>query len=139
MSTLDQKLSSRRTGNTGQAFNRVSQRASFTFADNGTVKAQITLPASAARPSIQIENPTTFTGTPTSAMFRAGTTDTGQEIVADVDAKAAGHIASTIVAGYNRGVPLASQTILYLQVVVVGGIAPVGTIYAFVDYDAPTF
>jgi len=138
MATFDRSISTKR-GAGALAYARVSQRMSFTFTDNGTVKVQVNIPAGATRPSIAVETPTAFTGTPTGANFRCGTADGGQQLVTDVDAKAQGHIAATIVAPYDRATPLASKTTFYAQVVVAGGTAPAGTVFAFIDYDAPLF
>jgi hypothetical protein len=138
MATFDRSVSTKR-GAGALAYVRVSQRASFTFVDNATVKVQVNAPAGATRPTVTLETPTALSGTPTTANFRCGTTDTGQQVVADVDAKAQGHITCTMVAGLDRATPLTSKTTYYLQVVVAGGTAPAGTIYAFFDYDAPVF
>ncbi len=70
--------------------------------------------------------------------FRAGLTDTGQEIVADVDAKALGHVNATIVAALDKvGGFLNADMTLYLQLTTAGGTAPAGTVHAIIDYDAP--
>lgn len=138
MATANQIEAARATANTGQARWLARQLATFTFVAAGTYKAQITLPAGSHLVSVPGETPTAISGSPTSANFRCGTTDTGQEVVADTDLKAQGHFTNTIVAGFNKiAFAAAADTVLFLQVVVAGGTAPAGTIYAPVDYYPP--
>jgi hypothetical protein len=109
----------------------------LTVNGNGTVSGIMTLPAGCWLHSVAIETPSAISGTPTSALVRVGISLAGQEIVADVDAKAQGHIAATIVAGFDAVAGLGNVTSLFLQAVTSGGTAPAGTINILVGYDAP--
>jgi hypothetical protein len=143
MATEDQFIAARRAaGVTGATTARVrcNQPVTFTVAGNTTVKVPVNLPAGAYFRGIQVETPADVGGTPTTCNFRCGTADTGQQVVADVDVKAQGHFSTTIVTGLDKvGGFSAAQTTLYLQLTTAGGTSPTGTVYAFVDYDAPTF
>lgn len=142
MPTEDQMLSGQRGANLdgipAQTF--VTKKVAITVNGNTTVKAQVVLPAGSIFRSITLDTPTAISGSPSSSNFRAGTSDTGQQVVADVDAKAQGHISATIVAALDKvGGFSASNTTLYLQVTTAGGTSSAGTIYALVSYDAPVF
>lgn len=123
------------------AQNVVSKVVTFTVAGNTTLSdATVSIPAGGIFHSISLDTPTAITGTPTTCNFRAGTAAAGQQIVADVDAKAAGKIACTIVAGLDTvSLASAADTILYLQLVTAGGTASAGPIYARINYSAPAF
>jgi hypothetical protein len=114
------------------------QLLTFTVNGNTTVKAQAVLPAGAIFRGITLDTPAAVGGTPSSCNFRCGTADTGQQVTADVDAKAQGHISTTVVAALDKvGGFSAADTTLFAQVTTAGGTSSTGTIYAFVDYDAP--
>lgn len=139
MATEDTTLATRRGAGT-PARAGARQLATFTVNGNTTAKVPITLPAGSWFRGITLDTPTAISGTPTSCNFRAGTADTGQQVVADVDAKAQGHISTTIVAALDKvGGFLAADTVLFLQVTTAGGTSSAGTIYAFVDYDPPVY
>lgn len=123
------------------AMNVVSKVVTFTVAGNSTLSdSSIVLPAGSVFHSISLDTPTAITGSPTSCNFRAGTASTGQQIVADVDAKAAGKIATTIVAALDTvAMAAAADTTLFLQLVTAGGTASAGPIYAKVNYAAPAY
>jgi hypothetical protein len=123
------------------AFSRsgTRQKFSFTVAGNTTLKdSSIVLPAGSWFRGIILDTPAAISGTPSSVNFRAGLSDNGQEVVADIDAKGQGHIATTIVASLDKvGNFLAADTVLYLQLATAGGATPAGTVHAIVDYDPP--
>lgn len=140
MPTDDQMFSKLRSADDGKpAMVRVTQRVTLTVAGNTTVKDNVTLPAGSSFRGITLDTPIAISGSPSSCNVRAGTSDTGQQVVADVDAKDQGHISTTIVAALNKVGGFTSNTVLYLQVTTAGGTSSAGTIYAFVDYDAPVF
>lgn len=124
-----------------QPKNVVSRTITFTVNGNSTVSdSSVTLPAGSVLHSITLDTPTAISGTPTSCMFRCGTAAAGQQVVADVDGKAQGHIAATIVAALDKvGGFSAADTQLFMQVVTSGGTASAGTIYAILNYAAPAF
>lgn len=124
-----------------QAMNVVSKVVVFTVNGNSTLSdSSIVLPAGSVFHSISLDTPTAITGTPTTCNFRAGTASTGQQIVADVDAKAAGHIAATVVAALdNVAAFAAADTTIFLQLVTAGGTASAGPINVRVNYAAPAF
>lgn len=142
MATEDQFNAARRaSGVTGAGTARVrcSRSIDITIAGHAAAvkDSTITLPAGSWLRAVTLETPTAISGSPSSVNFRAGTTDTGQQIVADVDAKAQGHITGTVVAGFEK--KLAVDTQLFLQATSAGGTAEAGVITVFVDYDAPVF
>lgn len=130
-----------RQGAGSQVYDAVTRLVTFTVNGNTTLSdASVVLPAGSIFRSITLDTPTAITGTPTSCLFRAGTAAAGQQIVADVDAKAQGHIATTIVAALDKvGGFSAANTTVYMQVVTSGGTSSAGPIYALVSYDSPAF
>lgn len=141
MATEDSTISARRAGGVvGKARVACTQLLKFVVNGNTVVKDSIILPAGSYFRGVTFDTPTAISGTPTTCNCRVGTTDTGQDVVADVDAKAQGHIAATIVAALDKvGGFVASDTTLFGQVTTAGGTASAGTIYGLVSYDAPTF
>lgn len=125
----------------GQARTACTILLTLTVNGNTTVKdSTITLPAGSIFRAVQIETPTTISGTPSSCNVRVGTADAGQQVVADVDAKSQGHIAATIVTAFDKvGSFSAAAQQLFAQVTTSGGTGSAGTIYVFVSYDAPIF
>lgn len=114
------------------------QLITLVVSGNSTVKAQAILPTGSIFRGITWDTPVAITGTPTTCNVRVGTADAGQQVVADVDLKAQGHSSSTIVAALDKvGGFSTADTTLFLQVVTAGGTSSAGTIYGFVDYDAP--
>lgn len=111
--------------------------ASPVVAGNSTVKFQIIVPDGSWLDAVSIETPTAISGSPTSSLVRLGTTDGGVDIVAAVDAKSQGHIASTIVAAFDKIGGLVGFTILFGQVITSGGTASAGTINVRASYAAP--
>lgn len=136
MATIDQCIQAGRGAGSRSAARRL---VSFTVAGNSTVKdASVVLPAGSWLRGVTLDTPAAISGSPSSVNFRAGLSDTGQEIVADVDAKGQGHINATIVAGLDKvGGFLNADTTLYLQLTTAGGTASAGTVHAIIDYDAP--
>lgn len=96
---------------------------------NSTVKLNTPIPASWVT-SVGTSTPTAISGTPTSCNVRVGITDTGQEVVADVDLKAQQNSTATIVASFARYANTASN--LFVQVTTSGGTSSAGTIYVAV-------
>jgi hypothetical protein len=143
MATEDQTAQARRSaGVTGAATarNRCTRAIDLTVSGNTTVKdSTITLPAGSYFRAVTLDTPTAISGSPTTCNVRVGTTDTGQDVVADVDAKAQGHISATIVASLDKVGAFALATTLFAQVTTSGGSGSAGTIRVLVDYDAPVF
>ncbi len=122
---------------------RVEKRVDLVMTGGTTVSAQFSLPADASRITVAFETPSAFTGTPTHINARIGLTSGGQEIVADTDVQAQGHLAGTIVAALNNADVTGSIagkggsiTPVYLQLAAVGGATPAGTCSAFISYGA---
>ena len=136
MATIDQCIQAGRGPGSRSAARRL---VSFTVSGNGTVKdASVVLPAGSWLRGLTLDTPAAISGSPSSANFRAGLSDTGQEIVADVDAKGQGHVNATIAAALDKvGGFLNADTTLYLQLTTAGGTASAGTVHAIIDYDAP--
>lgn len=116
-----------------------SKEVTFTVSGNSTLSdSTFIMPAGSTLHSITLETPTAISGTPTSCNVRFGSAAAGQQIVADVDAKAQGHIAATIVAGFDKvGAASAADYTIYGQCVTAGGTASAGTITAIINYAAP--
>lgn len=140
MPTQDQMDSALRSAYSGVAAKvRVTQKATFTVNGATTVLGTAVLPAGSDFRAITLDTPTAISGAPTSCLFRAGTALHGQQVVADVDAKAQGHIAATIVAALDKGnVAALATTTIFMEVTTVGG-GTAGPIVAYVEYDAPIF
>ncbi len=144
MATEDQFQQARRSnGVSGSttARTRCTRAIDLAIAGNTTVKdgGTIQLPAGSIFRAVTLDTPAAISGTPTTANVRVGTSDTGQEVVADVDAKAQGHISCTIVASLDKVGGFASTVTLYPQVTTAGGTSSAGTVRVLVDYDAPVF
>jgi hypothetical protein len=118
---------------------RDSSRMLSVLTVNGasTVKGPITVPPGAWLNAIAIETPTTITGTPT-CNVRVGTTDGGQDIVADTAAQTQGHVAATIVTAFDKVLGLVSTNTLFIQVTTSGTGGLAGTINVLVSYDPPS-
>lgn len=112
-----------------------SQAAVLTVAGNTTVKGQITIPDGSWLRSVTLDTPVAITGTPTSCLFRAGTTDGGVDIVAAVDAKAQGHISTTIVAAFDKVLGLVGFTTIFFQLITSGGTSSAGPVNVLCSYD----
>lgn len=140
MATDDQYMSYLRGAGDGvPAKVRVVKKVLFTVAGSTTISTSVVLPAGADFRNIVLDTPVAITNAPTSCLFRAGTAAAGQQVVADVDAKAQGHISTTIVASLDKGAVAAlSNTTIYLAMTTIGASAA-GTIECFVEYDAPVF
>ena len=109
----------------------------LTVNGNTTVTGTFTIPAGSWLNAVDIETPTAISGTPTSCLTRAGTTLHGQDIVADVDGKSQGHIASTIVAAFDKIGGLAGLATVFVEVTTSGGTSSAGTINVVLSYAAP--
>jgi hypothetical protein len=111
----------------------------FTVSGNTTVSdSTFVMPAGSTLHSVTLETATAISGTPTTCNVRFGSAAAGQQIVADVDAKAQGHIAATIVAAFDKvGAASAADYTIYGQCVTSGGTASAGTITAIINYAAP--
>ena len=134
MSTSAQ-IYAQREGGAPAARTGFTQLVSLTMTAGATVSAMVSLPAGAWLDAIRLETPAAFSGSPTNINVRCGSAAAGQQVVVDVDAKAQGHIAATIVAGLDavNGVP----TTLYFQAAAVGGSSPAGTVNVLVHYRPP--
>lgn len=113
------------------------QNLALTVNGNTTVTGTIAVPDGSWTDAFAIETPTAISGTPTSCLVRIGTTLHGQEIVADVDAKAQGHIAATIVAGFDKVAGMVGKTTYFVEITTSGGTSSAGTINILPRYDAP--
>jgi hypothetical protein len=138
VATEDQYMSALRGAGDGiPAKVRVTKKVNFIVAGSTTVSATVVLPAGSDFRAIAGDTPVAITNAPTSCLFRAGTAAAGQQVVADVDMKAQGHFACTIVAALDKGGMAAlANTTIYLAVTTIGASAA-GTIEIFVEYDAP--
>lgn len=135
MATENSFLNNARRG-TGSRLNS-TQAIALTVAGDGTVAGSCALPAGAWLKSVSIETPTAISGAPGSANVQVGSTSGGSDIVAAVNAQSQGHIAATILAGFDKVNGLAGVTSVFAQVVTIGGTSPAGTINVLVDYAAP--
>lgn len=86
--------------------------------------------------AIKIDTPVIIAGSPTSCLVRVGTTLHGQQIVADVDGKAAGKIAATIVAAFDTLAGLVGNTTLFVEVTTIGS-SGAGPISVRASYNPP--
>jgi hypothetical protein len=139
MATIDQTEFSRfGAGDRANVLLRVDKRVDLTMVAGAQVNLQINLPPNAQRITVALETPTAFSGTPTNINCRVGLTNGGQEIVADTDVKAQGHIAGTIAAALNQtNLAATGVTPVYLQLAAVGGTNPAGTCSVYVGYAVP--
>ena len=139
MATIDQTEFMRfGAGDKSNIFIRVDKRVDLVMLAGASVQAQINLPANAQRLMVAFETPTPFSGTPTNINVRVGLTSGGQEIVADSDVKAQGHLAGVINAALNQTAVAANGlTPIYLQCAANGGAAPAGTVSVYVGYAVP--
>ena len=139
MATIDQTEFTRfGAGDKTNVFVRIDKRVDLIMVAGVTAQAQITLPANAQRLMVMFETPAAFSGSPTNINARVGLTSGGQEIVADSDVKAQGHLAGTIAGSLNQTAIAANGvTPVYLQCVANGGTAPAGTVSAYVGYAVP--
>lgn len=106
----------------------MAQLSTLVVNGNTTVKGPLTVPPGSWLEAIAIETPVAITGTPTSCLVSVGTTDGGVDIVAAVDCKAQAHVASTIVAAFDKYRGLATLNQLFIQVVTSGGTSSAGNI-----------
>jgi len=144
MATIDQSEFFRYgAGDKSNVFVRVDKRVDLIMAAGATVSAQITIPAGAQRVTVAFETPGAFSGAPTNVNARAGTAAAGQDIVADTDVKAQGHVTAAIAAALDQtkltgdATKGYSNTPLYLQLAANGGTNVGGTCYAYVGYAVP--
>ncbi len=139
MATIDQNEFTRfGAGDKSNVFVRIDKRVDLVMTAGGTVSAQINLPANAQRLMVMFETPAAFSGSPTNIYTRVGLTSGGQEIVADSDVKAQGHLAGTIATALNQTAITANGvTPVYLQCTANGGTAPAGTVSVYVGYAVP--
>ena len=133
MSSEDQYLNNRRGIGSRVGSSIVGP---MTMVAGAAVAVTQDIPKSSWLSSVRFETATAFTGSPTNINARIGNASTGQQVVADVDVKAQGHITATIVAAYdsignNDGT-------LYLALAASGGTSPAGTVNAVIAYHAPT-
>lgn len=107
---------------------------SITVTD-GAAAGTYTLPEGAVVTNMWCETPTAIPGTPTNTNLRVGSGANGQQYVADVDVKAQGFTALTVVyAGRNPA------TTSHYTVASSGGTAASqdGTLYLHVEYAVPS-
>jgi len=139
MATTDQAEFTRfGAGDPTNVFVRIDKRVDLVMTLGATAQAQVNLPANAQRVMVALETPAAFSGSPTNIYTRVGLSSGGQEIVADTDVKAQGHIAGTIAASLNQTTLAAGAvTPVYLQCAANGGTAPAGTVSVYVGYAVP--
>ena len=139
MATSDQTEFTRfGAGDKSNVFVRIDKRVDLAMVAGATVQAQINLPANAQRLMVVFETPAAFSGSPTNIYSRVGLTSGGQEIVADSDVKAQGHLTGTLAATLNQTALAANGvTPVYLQSAANGGTAPAGTVSVYVGYAVP--
>lgn len=108
----------------------LTKQVTVTVVD-GAASGTFSMPEGSTISSIGIETPTTIPGTPTNTNVRIGSSANGQQYVADVDAKAQGWIASTLL--YAARNPAAT---VYYTVASSGGTAASqdGIIHLHVNY-----
>lgn len=134
MATVAQK-SRQKTAGAVAARALHAQALPLTMVAGATVSASITLPANAWLSTIQFETATAISGAPTNINARTGTAAAGQQVVADVDVKAQGHVTGTIVAALDKqGFAATGPTTLFFQLAAVGGTSPAGTVNAIIHY-----
>lgn len=114
-----------------------SQVSAFTVNGNTTISQTLSVPDGSWIDAVSIETPAAISGTPTTCNVRLGSAAAGQQIVADVDGKAAGHIAATIVAAFDKIGGFVGLNTVYIQLVTAGGTAAAGTINVRVAYSSP--
>lgn len=114
-----------------------NQVLTLTVAGNTTVSGTLLIPDGSWIDAVTLETPTAISGTPTTCNVSIGTAAAGAQIVAAVDAKAQGHIATTIVAGLDKIAGFVGLNTVYAQVVTAGGTSSAGNIYVRVSYSAP--
>lgn len=107
----------------------------LTMTAGATASGSISVPEGSILGAIRAETATAFSGTPTNINLRAGSAAAGQQVVADVDVKAQGHIAATIVASFDAVTGLPTY---YFQIAAVGGTNPAGTVTVLLTYYPPT-
>lgn len=105
-----------------------SNAVTLTVAGATTVAGTIVVPDGAWLDAVKIDTPVVIAGSPTSCLVRVGTTLHGQQIVADVDAKAAGKITATLVAAFDTLAGLVGNPTLFIEVTTIGssGAGPIG-------------
>lgn len=129
------KYTSNREGGDISARRRYAQVTALTMAAGATTSGSVSIPAGSWPIALRLETATAFTGSPTNINFRAGNTAAGQQLVADVDVKAQGHINATIVAAYDTIGN--TDTTIYYQIAAVGGTNPAGTVNVILEYYPP--
>lgn len=114
---------------------RSAQVMPLTMVAGATVSGSVSLPVGSWIQAVKFETPTAISGSPTNINCRVGTAAAGQEVVADTDAKAQGHITATMVAAFD--VVGNNASAVFGQCAAVGGTNPAGTVNVVVDYSAP--
>lgn len=114
-----------------------TQLVSVAVNGSNTIIGAITVPGPSWMKTVYIETPVAIGGAPTNCYVRVGTTSGGQDIVADTDGKAQGHIAATIASTFDKVNGLNGLSQVYYQVNTIGGTSPSGTINLLISYDAP--
>lgn len=132
MATVAQKTANQRGGVSTRTMTRAFK--TLTMAAGVTVSDSITVPAGSHLNSVKAETGAAFTGTPTNINLRVGSAATGQQVVADVDVKAQGHVAATVVSSFDA---IASTITYYLQLAANGGTSPAGSVTVCIDYFPP--
>lgn len=137
MPTVMQKERARAgAGLTGAASARtpVALNQAITMVAGATVSGSFVVPEGSWLAAIKAEVATAFTGSPTNINLRIGSAAAGQQVVADTDVKAVGHVACTIVAAFDC---IAGITTYFYQLAINGGTNPAGTVNVRVDYFPP--
>jgi hypothetical protein len=78
---------------------------------NGAAAGTFTLPAGAIVQGVQRDTPVTIPGSPTNTNLRLGSAANGQQYVADVDLKAQGFSALTVVYAMRNAAQTAAATV----------------------------
>ena len=129
MATIAQKIANERGGVATRTLTRTF--ATLTMAAGATASGSISVPAGSHLNSVKAETATAFTGAPTNINLRVGTAAAGQQVVADTDVKAQGHVNGTVVAAFDA---IAGAATYFLQIAAVGGTSPAGSVVVAIDY-----
>lgn len=105
----------------GIGFLRQTIRVPITVV-NGAAAGTFTLPLGAVVQSVERDTPVTIPGSPTNVNVRLGSAANGEQYVADVDLKAQGYSALTVVYAM-RGAALSAPATVHFTVASSGGTA----------------
>lgn len=134
MATIAQKVGAIVAGEGFRENKRKAFKTVTVTITDGAAAGTYTLPEGAVVTNMWAETPTAVPGTPTNTNLRVGSGANGQQYVADVDVKAQGFVALTIVyAGRNPA------TTSHFTVASSGGTAASqdATVYLHIEYAVP--